>query len=204
MAFGTHWEWRGFGSLPGTLAEGIRALPGLFPDSQVVTDRYLWSPGCEVNFKLRLGDFKIKRCIESAQGGVSKWVEDPAENFSFPLAASVFDEVAGALGVGSGPATAPVSCEDELLDLLAAGGSRLRVISVAKERWQYRAPVMEDGIVELAEIASPEKIVSVSVEHDSEAGVREIMAAIGLPGELETVSYLEALAVWGEEGTFLG
>ena len=204
MAFGTHWEWRGFGPSSAAPGQELQRLPALFPDSQVVTDRYLWSPGCEVNFKLRFGDFKIKRCLEVAGGGVSKWVEDPEENYSFPLEAAVFAEVAAALGVDCEPAAGAVSTEEEFLDLLLSGGVALRVISVAKERWQYRAPALDDGIVELAKIACPEEIVSISVEHESEAGVREIMAALGLPGELRSVSYLEALEVWGQEGTFLG
>ena len=79
MAFGTHWEWRGFGLLSEALDKELRTLPALFPDSQVVTDRYLWSPGCGINFKLRFGDFKIKRCLEAVGGGVSRWVEDPEQ-----------------------------------------------------------------------------------------------------------------------------
>ena len=204
MAFGVHWEWRGFGVLSEVLDKELRTLPALFPDSQVVTDRYLWSPGCEINFKLRFGDFKIKRCIETVEGGVSRWIEDPEENYSFPLQPAVFDEVAGALGAGCSPAEAPVASEEQLLESLGAAGMGLRVISVAKERWQYRAPLHRDGIVELAEISAPEKIVSVSVEHETEVGVREIMVRLGLPGELASVSYLEALEVWGQEGTFLG
>lgn len=204
MAFGTHWEWRGFGVLSDALDKELRRLPALFPDSQVVTDRYLWSPGCEINFKLRFGDFKIKRCIETVGDGVSRWMEDPEENYSFPLEAAVFDEVAGALGIGCSPAEAPVASEEELLESLGAAGAGLRVIPVAKERWQYRAPLHGDGIVELAEISAPEKIISVSVEHETEVGVREIMVSLGLPGGLASVSYLEALEVWGQEGTFLG
>ena len=78
------------------------------------------------------------------------------------------------------------------------------MVAVAKERWQYGAPVAAGGIVELAQINSPEEIGSVSVEHESEDGVREIMEVLGLPGELESFSYLDALEIWGKGGAFPG
>ncbi len=204
MAFGVHWEWRGFGGLSSSLEERIRALRPLFPDSQVVTDRYLWSPGCSINFKLRFGDFKIKRCLDLAEGGIARWQEDPGENYSFPLAAGVFGEVVTALGGAAGAAGEALASEAELLERAGAAIAGLQVVAVAKERWQYGAPVLEDGIIELAQISSPEEIVSISVEHESEEGVREIMEALDLPGELKSFSYLEALETWGNGGTFAG
>ena len=78
------------------------------------------------------------------------------------------------------------------------------MIAVTKERWQYRAPLLEDGIIELAEISSPEEIVSVSVEYESEEGVRKIMEALGLPAGLKSLSYLEALETWGQVGSVTG
>jgi hypothetical protein len=204
MAFGVHWEWRGFGELSSSLEERIRALRPLFPDSQVVTDRYLWSPGCSINFKLRFGDFKIKRCLDLAEGGIARWQEDPGENYSFPLAAGVFGEVVTALGGAAGAAGEALASEAELLERAGAAIAGLQVVAVAKERWQYDAPVLEDGIIELAQISSPEEIVSISVEHESEEGVREIMEALDLPGELKSFSYLEALETWGNGGTFAG
>ena len=204
MAFGMHWEWRGFGVLSSTLEEKIRALAPLFPDSQVVTDRYLWSPGCSLNFKLRFGDFKIKRCLEQEEGGVAKWQEDPGENYSFPLAAGVLGEVVSALGGADEGAGDAVESEAELLDRAGLAIAGLQVVAVAKERWQYGAPVLEGGIIELAQISLPEEIISVSVEHESAEGVREIMEVLGLPGELKSFSYLEALEIWGNGGTFPG
>ena len=113
MAFGTHWEWRGFGELSEALDATIRSLPRLFPDSQTVIDRYLWSAGCDINFKLRLGDFKIKRCLAAPGGGVARWSEDPAENYSFPLAANVFNELAGALAAGGEAAQAQAAARQD-------------------------------------------------------------------------------------------
>ena len=204
MAFGMHWEWRGFGVLSSTLEEKIRALAPLFPDSQVVTDRYLWSPGCSLNFKLRFGDFKIKRCLEQEEGGVAKWQEDPGENYSFPLAAGVLGGVVSALGGNDGDSGEAVETEAELLARAGMAIAGLQVVAVAKERWQYGAPVLEGGIIELAQISLPEQIISVSVEHESQEGVREIMEVLGLPGELKSFSYLEALEIWGNGGTFPG
>ena len=187
-----------------TLEEKLRALVPLFPDSQVVTDRYLWSPGCSINFKLRFGDFKIKRCLEQEEGGVAKWQEDPGENYSFPLAGGVLGEVVSALGGTDEGAGDAVESEAELLDRAGLAIAGLQVVAVAKERWQYGAPVLEGGIIELAQISLPEEIISVSVEHESAEGVREIMEVLGLPGELKSFSYLEALETWGNGGTFAG
>ena len=202
MAFGKHWEWRGFGSLRPDIERRIRALAPMFPEPQEVVDRYLWLPGCPLNLKLRLGDFKIKRSIRRVDAtaelaaGLEEWLEDPAENWPFPLSAEVYSEIVGHLG-GEVPQSArPCADEESLLAALREDIGPLRVIAVSKRRWQYRGPPHGDVIVELAEILEPVSTLSVGVEDPDPDRVQATLEELGLPGGLETLNYLEALDRW--------
>ncbi len=205
MAFGQHWEWRGFaaaapdGRGDGTI-DRVRALPLWFEKSQRVTDRYLWVPGCSLNLKLRCGRFKIKRRLARTEAGTEEWLENPAEEFEFPLAPDVFAEVAAALGIASSAAALPsarVENEEEFLERLTRAAPQLAVVSVEKRRWQHCGPPDGRVIVEYAEIQSPQDVVSIGVEDPDEARVRDAMAALGLPGGFLERGYLEALDDWG-------
>jgi len=88
MAFGKHWEWRGFGSPPPATLRTVESLPLKFPDLQAVTDLYLWVPGSPINVKLRMRDLKFKRLLE-VSGEFERWLEDEAENYPFPLSPEV-------------------------------------------------------------------------------------------------------------------
>ena len=201
MAFGKHWEWRGFGPVSPALRERVEALPLLHPTAQIVTDTYLWLPGCAVNVKLRFDDLKLKRRLNDA-GGVEEWLEDPAENFSFPLNLAAQERLAAALAIQPFWKAAPKLAREELLRSLA--GSDVKTIAVEKSRRQFSVALSgshtEAVTVELAEITAPESIVSVGLEHPEREPVEAALRELGLPGSLRTVSYLEALSVWAGGG----
>ena len=98
MAFGLHWEWRGFGNLSRELIERIERLPRKFPSDQEVVDEYLWFPGSSLNLKLREGSLKLKRLLETS-GEFERWLEDEDENYRFPLVPEALDTVLFALGL---------------------------------------------------------------------------------------------------------
>lgn len=201
MAFGEHWEWRGFGCLGKNLHDIVRSLPRLFPRPQKVTDRYLCVVDCPLNVKLRYGDFKIKRLLETHPSGIERWLEDPAENYSFPLAPSVVEDVATQFGIAlTALVSEPIASSEELLELLSRSTSGIRVIHVEKLRWQYRLPEPEGVVVELAEIRKPEQVMSLALEDPERARVRQAMKQLQLPGPLRKLNYLEAVEIWSRGG----
>lgn len=199
MAFGKHWEWRGFGELAPELRKRIESLPLKFPAAQDLTDEYLWVPGSPVNLKLRFSDLKFKRLL-ATEDGLERWLEDPAENYPLPVEPPVLRRLCEDLSVRlpSLPA-APVGRE-ELLGLLAASQPRVQLVSVVKSRWQrdWSGPEApgERVTVELARIKAPEATWSVGVEHPERAVVAAVRDALGLERHLRRESYLQALARW--------
>ncbi len=199
MAFGQHWEWRGFARAPAEITARLERLPLKFPEVQRLTDEYLWTPSTEINVKLRLGDLKLKRFLERRASEhaptIERWLEDPGENFSFPLAAARLRALEEALRLE------PESLGDQTLarePLLAALGSRAQCIAVVKSRRQYWLDCAggDRVTVELAEISAPERLVSVGLEHEDPD---RLLAALGelAPGpELRSLNYLDAIAIW--------
>jgi hypothetical protein len=201
MAFGKHWEWRGFGTPRGAVLDTVRGLPLLFDRPQEVVDRYLWSPGCDLNLKLRFGDFKIKRLVDRGSDGVEEWLENAKENYSFPIDGLVLEEVALALGVdGVSAPDEEIATAEDLVQALRGGASQVSIIDVDKLRWQHAGPEGGAAIIEYAEIRAPETIVSIGVEDEDEGKIRATLEKLGLPGDLRTASYLDALDIWGAGG----
>ena len=193
MAVGHHWEWRGFGKPAAGLRSRIFGLEPKFPDPQELLDEYLWAPGCRVNLKLREGSLKFKR-LEAKTESLELWNEPADENHGFPLEREVVRKLLGDLGADARRA-APVESRSELLALLGAVMPEAKVIGVRKKRWQ-----MELGpsrtTVELAEIYLPESMTSIGLEHEDARRVEEAVEALGLPGTLRAMSYMDAIECW--------
>ncbi|MGQ9592829.1 MAG: hypothetical protein ACUVYA_21325, partial [Planctomycetota bacterium] len=135
MAFGIHWEWRGFGPLAPEAASQVVSLPRKFPSAQRVVDEYLWVPGARANVKLRASDLKLKRLLDR-RGAFELWEEDERENYAFPLGPEPLEKLCAELGA-SRPPPAALGDPRELLAWLeraAPGGRRVRV---AKTRTQH-------------------------------------------------------------------
>jgi hypothetical protein len=199
MAFGKHWEWRGFGALPPEMERKITVLPLRFPEAQHLTDEYLWLPSSSINVKLRLGCLKLKRFLRS-ENGLEEWLENTAESYPFPLSPRVIQQLCQELGVRPPSSLKGAVSWDEFPGLLRALEPSPRVIPVEKKRWQreYAAGTWREPVtVEIAEIHAPEPVGSVGLEHSSPDAVARALDFLGLPGPLRRLNYLEALAVWG-------
>jgi hypothetical protein len=192
MAFGRHWEWRGFGSGRESICARVVEFPAIFPEAQEITDRYLWVADSALNVKLRLGRFKLKRPL-GRECGIEQWLEDPAEDFAFPLRADVLRDVAAAFGMSETSAIPETIASDA--ELVALFRERVRVVEVAKRRSQHRIP-HSDIVVEHAQIGSPERCVSIGIEHEDRDAVLDALKELGLPGELRTLNYIDALTIW--------
>jgi hypothetical protein len=198
MAFGKHWEWRGFGRLEAARRRALEGLPLKFRDSQRVSDEYLYVPGAAINVKLREGRLKFKRLLE-ARDGLERWLEDEAENYPLPLAPAAVVRLAHDLGVRIDPPPAPIAERSALVALIGSAAPGLQVVTVEKERWQREWREGASGTpvtVELAEILAPERVTSVGLEHPEAAGVARALEALGLKPALRHLNYLEALALW--------
>ncbi len=220
MAYGAHWEWRGFGELDAAVRAVVEALPPVDPEPRTITDRYVWHPGLTLNIKLRssaLGErVKIKRLLEEDRTtALGRWLEDPVEDYAFPLHASAIRKVAGALGLGA-PLPARLDDAPALESLLTRAHPGLRLVTVEKVRRGYLwgrpgLPVT----VELAEITAPERVTSLGLEDatglspgaDREAidtarrAVEEVRDTLGIGRALRACSYVDAVAVWVEGGS---
>lgn len=220
MAYGVHWEWRGFGAIDGVVEARILALePGAVPE-RAVTDTYLWHPRLEANVKLRTwdggGSLKVKRRLDAGSGdGPSLWMENPAEDYGLPLPDAALERVLEALGMephGPSPST-PVHAA-ELLVWLARGAGALRVVEVRKRRRTFvwdRGPV--PVLVELAEIDRPERTRSLGIEDMAglvpaappervtvaQRGVSDAAAVFG--AGLCVLTYPQAVGIWARGGT---
>ena len=211
MAFGQHWEWRGFGPIDEDLLRVLEALPMKFPDAQVITDEYLWSPRCRTNVKLRLGDLKLKRLVR-VERDLELWLEDPDENYAFPVEQVPLLALFEALGVESAPVPGHPLEREELLALLERHATEVRVVSVDKSRRQHEFAASEAGAaesgsgvtVELAEIYAPERILSIGLEHERLEAVAHVRDVLDLESQMRRLNYFEALTIWAEGGTVGG
>ena len=202
MAFGKHWEWRGFGVLSGGLRARVESLPLKFDRPQDVQDEYLWVPGMSINVKLRFTDLKFKRLLGFEQG-VERWLEDEAENLPFPLERPVVEKLSRELGVSLPRLLERSYGREELVDLLLRAKAPVRRIVVEKKRWQRDWMTLEARAsgggpvtVELVEILSPEVTFSVGLEHPEPGPVAAARDELGLGTVMRTLSYLQALSVW--------
>lgn len=222
MAYGLHWEWRGFGTLGATIGQRLADLPRLFPDDIEGVDSYYWYPGCDVNLKLRefgaRPGVKLKRLRDiDAETGLELWLEDEREEFPFPLGPDAVALMADALGLELSPPPRSMG-RCSLLTLLREARPDLVVVAVRKRRSlrRWRGGDRE-VLVEIAEIRSPERVTSVGIEDRAglsgsptagqldaaKSDLTAALQALDLPGALAPLSYLEAVGRWAVGGKVL-
>ena len=219
MAYGVHWEWRGFGVVDGAREELVRSLAPAAVPERAVADTYLWHPRLTNNVKLRAweggGSFKVKRQLDpGSPDGPSLWMESPAEDYDLPLDGAALVRALAALGVTSPPPTGSTPMHaPALLAWLTGVVEELRLVEVRKVRRTFvwdESPV--PVLVELAEIERPEPVRSIGVEDT--AGLqadadparvtlarRSVSEAAAVFGRgLRALTYLEAVAIWARGG----
>jgi hypothetical protein len=219
MAYGLHWEWRGFGELGDDIRSRIVELKPLRPFPTKVVDRYLWFPGCRVNVKLRsfrgAETLKFKRMIEvDCKSGLQLWMEKAEEDYVFPLSPKPIEELSHLLGVKL--TVASISGCDEFVDVLRATTAKTSIVAVEKTRRSYVLRSEDHAVlVDLGSISAPQVTSTVGLEDlarltaysardkvvRARAAVATALSVLGLPGELEPASYLEVLQKWkGKKG----
>ncbi len=153
MAFGKHWEWRGFGRISDELRARIESLAPLFASDRSLIDTYLWTPHSPVNVKLRLGDLKFKHLIES-DGDLECWLEDANDIHPFPLTAGVVSELERALSIRLVGQQQTLVGRSELAALLQNAQPPARILLVEKHRRLFSLPT-SSGVPAIVTVHPP-------------------------------------------------
>lgn len=215
MAYGMHWEWRGFGSISSRFARSFLLLPDFY-DTHDVIDHYVWIPGLEVNAKFRKGmesGLKIKR-LKQKDGDFEVWLEDEDELFEFPLEPEAWESLAELLAtvnisIPDYPSTPPD--RETTSTILENAGCEM--LTVKKQR-ETRILEKTEGsvLIEWTAIQSPQALNSIGLETWSDREdadmtdaqsldlIKEAFALLNINEEsLQPMNYLDAVKCWAND-----
>lgn len=217
MAYGKHWEWRGFGVVS---ADFVHHYSRMIPHYRIqdVEDLYLWIPGLEVNAKFRVGaegGLKFKRLLDK-DGSLELWLESPEDVFDFPLTHPAWKTLSDSLvSVGVQLASFPVDPPDREATLkhLEEAGCQSQAVHKRRESRLWQAPNGE-VIVEWTRISRPQPLLSIGLEtwnanpdaeglpgHLAKEDLLFAVEELGLNDEtLSVMNYMEAVNVWAQGG----
>jgi len=212
MAYGLHWEWRGFGTLDDAVLDRLSDLG--FPSGvQEIVDRYIWTPHIRVNLKVRSWSggrsLKLKRPVDlDPESGLELWTEHPDDDHQLPLTPETATSILTELGFPADFSIATVE-ENNLVESIQRAVPETRVVTVRKQRARTVTRVGTTMVqVERAEILEPQLIASIGIEdvselaHDSPTStlddarhaVRDMRDR--LAPQWKTCSYLCAVGTW--------
>ena len=214
MAYGEHWEWRGFGNLSSAIRAQIEQLPLTYPaGGKKTVDQYLWVPGCEVNVKIRDQDLKFKYLLETQAGGFERWRELQTDQHGFPLKPEAVAKLQQGLGT-----VLPMDSAGEVKDLQALVAILPRctppviLVTIDKFRTTYTVEATGDKVlVELADIkntsindvTTAQALSTVNIECGDLTAGRRMHEALGLPGSLRVENYLQFVVALVQAGVLV-
>jgi hypothetical protein len=212
MAYGLHWEWRGFGTLDDEVLDRLSDLA--FPSgAQEIIDRYIWTPHTRVNLKVRSWSggrsLKLKRPVDvDPESGLELWAEHPDDDHQFPLAPQTAAAILAELGLASPVPVGSVD-EAELVESIERAAADTRVVLVRKQRSRAVTRVGTTMVqVERADILEPQPVASIGIEdvsglaHDSTRSTldqaRKAVCEMRdrVAPRWKTCNYLRAVATW--------
>lgn len=216
MAYGLHWEWRGFGALDDATTERVSAL-GARSDVVEVVDQYIWTPHISVNLKVRSWAggrrLKVKRPVDRiAETGIELWAEHPEDDHELPITSDTATRVLREWGLPIRVSGASVDAA-ELLECVRRTDPNVRVVSVRKVRSWAATRVGKTMLqVERADILEPQRIGSLGIEDVSglqresppqlfEQAHEAVRALYNhLAPQWEPSNYMRAVASWARGG----
>ena len=201
----------------------IQGLPVKFDRPTKMTDKYVWTPDCNLNIKLREQDLKIKEligfqpCEMDDALGTTTYVEQwTTEVYTFPIPTLLMKRIGNGLGIRNLPRSLSlVENKEQFIESLQSHSNSVRILSIFKQREQHMLPI-ENGpkdkcdkrvgelvTVEISHLASPEDVSTLSIEHSC---IDMVMAAI--PSIMRDVdmqvyrsmifmNYLQVVKIWG-------
>ncbi len=188
-----------------------------------MTDNYVWTPGSNLNIKLRDEDLKIKELIGSQPCymdntlGITTYAEQwTTEVYSFPIPVLLMQRIGKGLGLRDmARSLCLIEDKEQFIESLQSQSNSVRIISVHKQREQRLLPIEDDlkekvnkGLgklvtVEISHLIGPEDVSTLSIEHASIdnviAGIPKIMrdADKQIYRGMIFKNYLQAVKKWG-------
>ena len=219
MAYGSHWEWRGFGGATARFADSFSELESYYRPGSVL-DRYIWFPGISVNVKIREGSengMKFKR-LKDKKGAFELWSEPEEKFFSFPLNAIGQETLIELLN------NSKLNFNETNTDLASLPSNKnkiekwllnlgCQIIEVEKVR-ETKIWFSNSGsaLVEWSCISKPQSLISIGLENhpenvqasspdDSDLYILEqCKEDLKLTEEpLRIMNYMDSLKIWAEE-----
>jgi hypothetical protein len=193
----TLWEWRTFGyRVDSNIRHNILRLPIKDGKSIKMQDHYLCRVGCDINIKIREEDLKVKNLHNRTYAGIEQWT---TEAYGFPITAAMFRSITKASKTEI-PGRA-IRDGKQLVSVLSQAAPSVQVISVQKRRELHMWPTgdIDGATIELAEISTPEKVITISIEHRNLEKVSKALEYLQLPSpSMKVLNYVDCLKVWTE------
>jgi hypothetical protein len=194
----TLWEWRAFGiRVEPDICRKILNLLIKAGKSIKMLDRYICRVGCDINIKIRDQGLKIKNFHDKTHAGIERWT---TEVYNFPISAALFGNITKALEIDL-PGRV-IRDGKQSMSILSKVTPSVRVISVQKRRELHVWPCGDrnGATIELAEISTPEKVTTISIENRQSEKVSRALEYLQLTSHsMKVLSYVDCLRVWVEE-----
>src|SRR5215470_11298948 len=192
------WEWRTFAiKFDPNICRNILNLPLKDGKSTKMLDRYICRLGYDTNIKIRDNDLKIKNLHEKSHEGIERWT---TEVYNFPISAAIFRNITMALNIDVPVRT--IRDGHQLISILSKVTSSVQVINVQKRRELHVWPSGDrnGATIELTEICIPEKVMTISIEHQDSEKVTKALEYLQLTSHsMRILSYVDCLRIWVEE-----
>ena len=192
------WEWRAFAiKVDPNICRNILNLPLKDGKSTKMLDRYICRLGYDTNIKIRDKDLKLKNLHDKTHEGIERWT---TEVYNFPISAAIFKNITKALNIDVPGRT--IRDGQQLISILSKVTPSVQIISVQKRRELHVWPSDDrnGATIELTEISIPEKVMTISIEHQDLEKVTKALEYLQLTSHsIRVLSYVDCLRVWVED-----
>jgi hypothetical protein len=192
------WEWRAFAiKVDPNICRNILNLPLKDGKSTKMLDRYICRLGYDTNIKIRDKDLKLKNLHDKTHEGIERWT---TEVYNFPISDAIFRNITKSLNIDL-PERA-IRDGQELISILSKVTPSVQIISVQKRRELHVWPSDDrnGATIELTEISIPEKVMTISIEHQDLEKVTKAVEYLQLTSHsIRVLSYVDCLRVWVED-----
>ena len=184
------WEWRAFAiKVDPNICRNILDLPLKDGKSTKMLDRYICRLGYDTNIKIRDKDLKLKNLHDKTYEGIERWT---SQVYNFPISAAIFRNITKSLNIDL-PERA-IRDGQELISILSKVTPSVQTISVQKRR-ELHVWLSDDrngATIELTEISIPEKVMTISIEHQDLEKVTKALEYLQLTSHsIRVLSYVD-------------
>jgi hypothetical protein len=153
-------------------------------------DRYICRLGYDTNIEIRDKDLKLKNLHDKTHEGIERWA---TEVYNFPISAAIFTNITKSLNLDL-PERA-IRDGQELISILSKVTPSAR-----RELHVWPSDDRNGATIELTEISMPEKVMTISIEHQDLEKVTKALEYLQLTSHsIRVLSYVDCLRVWVED-----